>query len=160
MSDDTQAQLAQLATFPNQLKQQLAGLADAALRFRPAPGEWSAVEVVGHLIDIEAVYFARVRQALASDNPSFPAFDPDETVRQRDYQSKQVSFLLITFAERRAEHLEFLRQLRPAQLARSGVHASRGQLTVAELIGMLAWHDGNHSRQIASNLTAQEHTST
>jgi hypothetical protein len=154
MSDDTRAHLDALAAFPAQLKQQVGGLADTALRFQPAPGEWSVVEVVGHLIDIEAVYFARVRQALASDNPHFPAFNPDETVRQRDYQSKQINFLLITFAERRAEHLEFLRMLRPAQLARTGMHASRGQVSVADLVGMLAWHDGNHHNQIASNLAA------
>ena len=154
MSNDTLADFVSLAAFPDQLKQQLQGLSDAALRFRPAPAEWSIVEVVGHLLDIEAVYSARVRQMLATDNPSFPLFKPDELVRQRDYANQQISFLLSSLAERRDEHLEFLRVLRPAQLARAGVHATRGPVTVADTIAMLAWHDGNHKGQIANNIAA------
>jgi len=154
MSNDIQTALGQLAAFPERLKQQVQGLADPALRFRPAEGEWSAVEVVGHLIDVEALYSARIRQMLASDNPAFAPFSPDELVRQRDYQNKQIAFLLITLAERRAEHLEFLRMLRPAQLARMGTHPTRGPLSAAELIRGLAGHDVNHSNQIANNLAA------
>ena len=154
MSSDTPADLSALAAFPEQLKRQVQGLTDAALRFRPAPGEWSVVEVVGHLLDIEALYSARIRQMLATDNPALSPFNQDETVRQRDYQNKQIGFLLISFAERRAEHLELLRVLRPAQLARTGLHPTRGQISVAETIAILAWHDGNHSRQIENNITA------
>ena len=153
MSNDTATHLGALAAFPEQLKRQVQDLSDPALRFRPAPGEWSVVEVIGHLLDIEAVYSARIRQMLATDNPSLARFDPDETVRQRDYQNKQIGFLLISLAERRAEHLELLRVLRPAQLARTGLHPTRGQLSVADTIANLAWHDGNHSQQIANNIT-------
>lgn len=154
MSSDTPADLSSLAAFPDQLKRTLQGCPDAALRFRPAPGEWSIVEVVGHLNDVEALYSARIRQMLATDNPTLAPFDPDETVRQRDYQNKQIGFLVISFAERRAEHLELLGVLRPGQLARMGIHPTRGPLSVAQKIGILAWHDGNHSRQIESNLLA------
>jgi hypothetical protein len=73
-------------------------------------------------------------------------------VRQRDYQNKQLGFLLLTLAEQRAEYVEFLRQLRPGQLARTGVHPTRGPLSVAEGIAALADHDQIHSRQIAANL--------
>ncbi|HEX9373614.1 MAG TPA: DinB family protein [Roseiflexaceae bacterium] len=154
MSDATKANLDSLAAFPDRLKRQVQGLGDAALRFRPGPAEWSVVEVVGHLADVEALYTARIRQMLATDHPTFPPFDPDATVRQRDYQNKQIGFLLITFAERRAEHLELLRVLRPAQLARTGLHPTRGAISVADSIAILAWHDGNHSGQIAANLAA------
>ena len=154
MSSDTPTDLSALAAFPEQLKRQVQSLGDAALRFRPALGEWSIVEIVGHLIDIEALYSARIRQMLATDNPALAPFDQNETVRQRDYQSKQIGFLLISFAERRAEHLELLRVLRPGQLARTGLHPTRGQISVAATIAILAWHDGNHSRQIANNLGA------
>jgi hypothetical protein len=151
MSDDTKASIDALAAFPHQLKQQLQGLDDAALRFRPAPGEWSAIELVGHIIDVGALWPGRTRQMLTSDNPTLAAVDP-QWVRQRDYQNKQLSFLLITLAEQRAEFVEFLRVLRPSQLARTGVHPTRGPLSVAEGIAALVDHDQGHSRQIAENL--------
>jgi hypothetical protein len=151
MSDDIKASLDTLAGFPNQLKQQISGLSDAALRYRPAPDEWSIVEIIGHIIDIATLWPGRTRQMLATDNPTLAAVDP-MWVRQRDYQNKQPSFLLITLAEQRAEYVEFLRGLRPAQLARTGLHPTRGQITVAEGIAALADHDRTHTEQILANL--------
>lgn len=155
MSDEIKAQIDTLAAFPAALKQQLQGLSDAQLRFRPAPNEWSALELVGHMIDVGALWPGRTRQMLASENPTLAALDP-AWVQQRDYQNKQLSFLLITLAEQRAEYVEFLRQLRPAQLARTGLHPTRGALTVATGIAALIDHDQAHSRQIDDNVRAFE----
>jgi hypothetical protein len=105
------------------------------------------------MIDVGALWPGRIRQMLATDNPKLAAVDPS-WVRQRDYHNKQPGFLLITLAEQRAEFVEFLRVLRPAQLARSGIHPTRGQLTVEQGIAALADHDRIHSQQIAANLAA------
>jgi len=153
MSDSVKSQIDLLAAFPEQLKRQIAGLDDAALRFRPAPDEWSIMELIGHIIDVGTLWPGRTRQMLATDNPTLAAIDPN-WVRQRDYHNKQPEFLLISLAEQRAEYLEFLRVLRPAQLARPGVHPTRGSLTVEQGIAALVDHDRLHSEQIAANLAA------
>jgi hypothetical protein len=153
MSDQVKIQIDTLAAFPEQLKRQLHGLEEAALRFRPAPDQWSIMEIVGHIVDVGALWPARIRQMLATDNPALAAVDPD-WVRQRDYHNKQPGFLLLTLAEQRAEFVEFVRVLRPAQLARPGIHPTRGPLTVEQGIAALADHDRGHSQQIAANLEA------
>jgi hypothetical protein len=153
MSDGVKAQIDALAAFPEQLKRQIHGLEEAALRFRPAPDQWSIMEIVGHIIDVGTLWPGRTRQMLATDNPALAAVDQD-WVRQRDYHNKQPGFLLITLAEQRAEYVEFLRVLRPTQLARTGVHPTRGQLTVEQGIAALVDHDRGHSQQIAANLEA------
>jgi DinB family protein len=153
MSDDVKAQIDILAAFPDQLKRQIQGLDDATLRYRPAPDQWSIVEIVGHIVDVGALWPGRTRQMLATENPTLAAVD-EGWVRQRDYQNKQPSFLLITLAEQRAEYVEFLRMLRPSQLARPGIHPTRGPLTVAQGIAALADHDRGHSEQIAATLEA------
>lgn len=153
MSDALKSQIDTLAAFPEQLKRQIQGLEEAALRFRPAPDQWSIMEIIGHMVDVGALWPARIRQMLATDNPALAAVDP-EWVRQRDYHNKQPSFLLLTLAEQRAELVEFLRVLRPAQLARPGLHPTRGPLTVEQGIAALADHDRGHSQQIAANLEA------
>ena len=76
MSDTVKSQIDLLAAFPEQLKRQLLGLDDAALRFRPAPDEWSIMELVGHIIDVGALWPGRTRQMLATDNPTLAAVDP------------------------------------------------------------------------------------
>lgn len=155
MSEEIKSQIDALAAFPDALKRQVQSLPDAALRFRPAPEAWSIIEIVGHIVDVGALWPGRTRQILATDNPTLVALDPN-WVRQRDYQNKQLGFLLITLAEQRAEYVEFLRTLRPAQLARTGIHPTRGPLTVAGGIAALIDHDQGHSRQIAENLQAFE----
>ena len=157
MSDDVKAQIDILAAFPDQLKRQIQGLDDATLRYRPAPDQWSIVEIIGHIVDVGALWPGRTRQMLATENPALAAVDGG-WVRQRDYQNKQPSFLLITLAEQRAEYVEFLRTLRPSQLARPGIHPTRGPITVAQGIAALADHDRGHSEQIAANLEAYRRT--
>ena len=112
-------QLDALAAFPAQLRALVAGLSDEALRFRPAPGEWSIVENIGHLIDIDTLQGRRVGQIIARDNPPIEPFDVDEAVRRNGYQDKQASALLNTFAERRAALVEEWRYIRPANLGPS-----------------------------------------
>ncbi|MFL5802509.1 MAG: DinB family protein [Roseiflexaceae bacterium] len=149
------ALLDELAAFPAALKTQLQGLSDAALRFQPTPDAWSIVEIVGHMTDVDAIWPGRIRQMLSTDNPELARVDNDD-VRRRDYQNKQLSFLLITLAERRAEFIEMLRLLRPSQLERTGQHPTRGPITVAGGVGALADHDRGHREQIAANLAAFE----
>ncbi len=149
---ELRAALDRLAAFPNELRQRLQGLGDAALRYKPTPSEWSVVEIVGHYGDIEAQWAGRIRQVLAAEQPTFPGFNPDATVEQQRYQEKQLPALLAAFAERRGELVEFARGLRPAQVERSGIHPVRGPITVAGALIILANHDQMHLRQIEANL--------
>lgn len=149
---EMKVQLDAMAAFPATLKQQVKGIDEQALHYRPSPDAWSIVEIVGHIMEVEALWAGRIRQMLASDHPVFPPYDPDDVVQQRDFQHKLPDGMLITFAERRAEHIEFLRALRAPQLARTGVHAVRGVVSVADGIAILAGHDQSHSEQITINL--------
>ena len=40
-----------------------------------APGEWSALQVVGHLLDVDVVYGFRWRLALTEEEPTYPGYD-------------------------------------------------------------------------------------
>jgi uncharacterized damage-inducible protein DinB len=154
-ASELKAQLDTLAAFPEQLKQKLAGLSDAALRFHPTPEGWSVVEIVGHMIDVDVIWPGRVRQMLSTDNPKLARVD-NEVVRQRDYQNKQLDLMLGALAERRAEFVELIRGLRDSQLDRPGQHPTRGPMTVGDAVAALADHDRGHSEQIAANLAAFE----
>ena len=59
---------------------------DHAIRHRPAEGESSAVEVVGHMIDKMWIWTSGVECLLAEEQPTLPAYDQDALVRDHDYQ--------------------------------------------------------------------------
>ncbi len=147
-------QLAQLQAFPAKLRQQVAGLNEAIYRFRPAEGEWSVIEVVGHLIDIDILMRARIGKIMAANNPTLDPFDVDGTVRARDYQNKNLIALIHALSEHRAEFIEQIRYLRTEALARTGIHPTRGVTSIADIVTIIVRHDGIHTEQIANNLSA------
>ena len=93
----------------------------------PAPGQWSAVECLRHLRDVErSVFPVRVRAFLAGQD--FPGFDPDAQPPVE-------------------ESLALLAQLTPADLARTARHAELGPVTLGDMIHEWAAHDLNHTVQ-------------
>src|SRR5260370_33920815 len=58
---------------------------DRAIRHRPAVGAWSAVEVVGHMIDKMQIWTSRGEGLRAEDRPALPADDQGALVREDDY---------------------------------------------------------------------------
>ena len=63
----------------------LAGATDAELDAHPAPGKWSAREIVHHLADSEMTSAIRVRLLLASDRPQIASYDENEFARRLHY---------------------------------------------------------------------------
>jgi len=66
---------------------ELERVADADAARRPAPGKWSAKEIVGHLIDSAANNHARFVQARHQADLVFPGYAQDDWVRDQAYQS-------------------------------------------------------------------------
>jgi hypothetical protein len=54
--------------------------AGAELRVRPGPTTWSAIEYAAHSRDITALHVFGVEQALAVDEPAYPAIDGDALI--------------------------------------------------------------------------------
>jgi len=120
--------------------------------WRPGPGEWSANECVGHLIESERRGFAgRIRQILAADMDA-PAglhtWDPPAVAEERRDHLRSGIDLAAEFAALRADGVDLIRRLRPDDMARLGMHPDVGPLRVAELIGEWVHHDRNHIRQL------------
>ena len=121
--------------------------------WRPEPGEWSANECVGHLIEAERRGFAgRIRHILSVSANRPPvhldAWDPPAVAEARRDDLRSGSELAAEFEALRAESLELLRGLRPSDLERAGDHPEVGLLRVDELLGEWVHHDRNHVRQM------------
>jgi len=122
-----------------------ASVAAELLRTPPAPGEWSALDCLAHLLDTEQQVFpVRVRALLAGRD--FPAFNPDAQgmVAQG---SVDPTALAGQFARVRGESLIALGNLAAADLPRTARHAELGRVTLAELLNEWAGHDLMHTVQ-------------
>ena len=126
---------------------------------RPAPDVWAPIEVLAHLADFELVYGARLLGMISADRPHLQAIDPAVLARRLVYVEREPAAELARFAARRADTLAVLRGCSAAELERTGIHARRGVITVADLVaGMLA-HDTSHVGQIRQRVAeAGRHT--
>lgn len=132
----------------DELAAAIRGLDAAMLCRRPDANNWAPTEVVCHLRDLEEVFSARFEQILAMDNPTFLAIDPDRWAEERQYLRNDPAAAAAAFRRRRRESLAFVRGLPAEQLQRGGIHATRGRVTIDDLVTLMAWHDDNHLDQL------------
>jgi hypothetical protein len=114
--------------------------------FSPAPGKWTARQIMAHLADAELVYAVRMRQVVAENNPPFLAFDQNLWAERLDYARRKPKQSLESFRRLRGEIHEFLKELPESAFERTGMHSKDGVLTLRQLVERLADHAESHAR--------------
>jgi hypothetical protein len=136
----------QMATVPD--VRQLVRAAGANLRVRPAAGEWSVAELVGHLRDAEIGAGARYRWILAHDRPSLIGYDQDLWVERLRHQDDDVEEMLVLMEALRRSHLALWARTSSDERARAGIHAERGPESFDLLFRLMAGHGLFHLAQM------------
>ena len=132
---------------------ELSALPAPVLAWHPAPGEWCAKEVLGHLIETEQRGFAgRIRIILKGDSPRLEGWDQEAVARDRKDCDRDWASLWGEFSRLRTESVPLVAGLRPVDLPRGGQHPKVGVLTVADLLHEWVHHDRNHIRQTLANV--------
>jgi hypothetical protein len=123
-----------LRALPGLVDSALDGADEATLRRRPAPTEWSAIEVAGHLVDKMEFWSTRVDRIFHEERPFLPAYDQDTYVRERGYQSADRPALLEELREACERFANLVEALPAHALPREGVHAEIGPITLERCI--------------------------
>lgn len=132
----------------------LSGTETAKLRVRPPDGEWSALQVLGHLADAEMVYGVRIRLILTVEKPWISAYDQDAWAERFVELETDAKDTVARWRILRDANLRVLASLQPRDWERSGMHAERGEETVAVVAAHLADHDRAHLAQLRRVLAA------
>jgi hypothetical protein len=138
VGDDRAAARASLDAIPERLAAAARASAD-----RPVPaGEWSATDVIRHLIAVETeVWHARLDQLAAEGHPHWPWTEPDRWLERPEATLDE---LLEVHAARRAETVGRVASLDDASWRRTGSHATYGVLDVLAMLRILLDHDEEH----------------
>ncbi|MBI4484215.1 MAG: DinB family protein [Acidobacteria bacterium] len=141
-----------LQSTPDQLKAAVAGLPPRLLRWTPAPGKWSILEIVCHMRDMERdAYRARYRRVLEEENPRLMDIDGDALAQELDYRSMKLGEVLRDWRRLRKENLKLLRKVSDAQWRRAGQHSVAGWMTMEDFLKRQAvGNDRAHLSQIES----------
>jgi len=135
-----------LAATPATLASFIEAIGPAKATVSPAPGKWSAAEIVCHLADCELVFAFRLRQTLAEDDHVVQPFDQDKWAAV--YPGVPANQALDVFAAMRGWNLLVLRTVMPQAATRTVTHPERGTMTFQTIIETMAGHDLNHIAQL------------
>jgi hypothetical protein len=131
----------------DRVKEALTGISEAELDARPAPGEWTAREIVHHLADSEMTSAIRLRRLIAERDPTIYGYDQDEWVR-RLYPQRPIEPSLHAFGAARQATAPVLRLLTEAEWQRAGTHDESGRYGVEDWLRIYAAHAHDHADQI------------
>lgn len=143
---------AELGRLPAILDALLAGLDVEGARVRPAPGEWSPVEIICHLRDEEVEDFGARLQVIVSGAGDFARIDPERWAEERRYREASLPAELSALRVRRQATLELLASLSPDALDGSRIHRRLGRLSGLDLLTAWVTHDRIHLAQLAATL--------
>ena len=126
--------------------------AGTGLRMRPAAGEWSIVELLGHAVDAELVTSGRYRWILAHDAPVIAGYDQDRWVNRLRHRDADPEALLALHAALRMANLELWRRTPVEDRSRVGMHEERGPESYELTFRLTAGHDRFHLDQARRTL--------
>jgi hypothetical protein len=125
----------------------LAGATAEDLDARPAPGKWTAREVVHHLADSEMTAAIRLRLLLAVDNPAILGYDQDDFARRLHYD-RPIEASLDAFKASRRTTAEILDCMSEDEWRREGTHTEHGRYTIDRWLEIYSTHAHKHAEQI------------
>lgn len=114
----------------------------------PGPGQWTARQILCHLMDSEMVGRDRLARTLAEDQPRLEWYDQDLWAQRLDYHRRDFSRTLQMFQATRAANVELLASVDGAGWERTAIHSRLGTLTLRDLLIIYTEHAEQHARQI------------
>jgi hypothetical protein len=135
-----------IASTPQALRRLADRIGPGRIADAPAPGKWSARDILCHLADSEIVFAFRLRQALAEEHHVIQPFDQERWART--YGVADAEAALATFGVLRSWNMALLKPLAPEQLARRLTHPERGEMPFEAIVETMGGHDLNHVKQL------------
>ncbi|HEV8369671.1 MAG TPA: DinB family protein [Pyrinomonadaceae bacterium] len=137
--------VATLAQTPVEVTYLLEHLPTESIAIRPSPDEFSVLENVCHLRDIEiAGYRVRIQRILDEDQPMLSDIDGARLAIERDYNRQSLNEAMEAFTSARRQNVAVLTETAADDFEREGDMEGLGRITLRKLLEMMCEHDEGH----------------
>lgn len=151
------AAVALLSELPAEIAELTAGLSERQLRQPEKTGEWSCVEILGHLRACADVWESIVARMLEEKHPTIRYVSPRTWILSTDYNRQTFAASFKAFSLQRKRLLKKLAALKPTQWQRGATVLTatlERELNVHYYIHSLAAHENRHIAQFAKTVRA------
>lgn len=116
---------------------------------QPKPDEWSILETICHLRDVDLeVNIPRVKKILSQENAFITAVNADEWAEEREYRKQDTKAALQGFMQARYQLLDLIGKFQENDWQRPAKHTIFGPTGMKELMHIAARHDRLHMQMI------------
>jgi hypothetical protein len=125
-----------------------AGLDAERGRFRYAPGKWTVLDVLGHVMDGERVFAYRALRGARGDATPLPGYDENRWAPLAGYSERTPADILAEYRAVRAATIAMLEGFDDASWGRT-VTANEQGVSVRALAWIIAGHELHHRAVLA-----------
>jgi hypothetical protein len=141
--------LSELANAPERVERLTRGLPREETIRKPSPGEFSLLENVWHLRDLEVEgYLVRIRRLLAEASPHLADFEGGRLARERRYNERTLDEGLEGFRAARTASVAALTSAGAGALELPGTLETVGPITLGGLVEKMLEHDRGHFEEM------------
>ena len=128
----------------------VAGLDEAAWEWRPQDGRWSVRLTLAHVGSAQWSHLQVALRLLAGEPVDIPGFDLDawNAAQVAARANWPVAQVLADLEAAQQETLAFLDGLDAEELSISGSHPALGEVSVGQVLRIIALHDNLHRREV------------
>jgi hypothetical protein len=139
---------------PARLEEMLKGVRREVLEAKPGD-KWSAQEHAGHLLDLEALWLARVNDFMAGGDTLTTADLTNRKTAEANHNARKLAHILAQFRAARLRLVEHVRGLEAANFSRSMLHPRLKQpMRLVDHLYFVAEHDDHHLATIREMVDA------
>jgi uncharacterized damage-inducible protein DinB len=133
---------------PARLEEMVSGVLREVLLGKPGD-KWSAQEHAGHLLDLEALWMARVDDFLTDRDTLTVADLSNRKTHEANHNARQLTEILGEFRRARLRLVDRIEKFEPALFARSMLHPRLKQpMRLVDHLYFVAEHDDHHLARI------------
>jgi rubrerythrin len=120
----------------------------AVLQQKPSADEWSAAEIVGHMLETDIFFTKRARALLEAQGVELPwSMPPWKLHEGKGYETMQAAEIMTHMRAARTQSLDLLRALTPEDWVRKGLNFG-SKTSMLDMGTWVANHDRGHLAQI------------
>ena len=138
-----------IETFPMSVFRVCSKLSDEEKQWIYRPGGWSIKQVVHHCADSHMNALMRTKLALTEDKPMVKPYQEEKWAELIDAQDDDIRDSINILSGVHKKWVKILKNLGPEELSREYIHPEHNKsFSIAEVIGMYAWHCDHHLAHI------------